>query len=40
MEKANNEGIHTAYVTDNPNSHNPLLSTKTMASLAQETFLS
>lgn len=35
MEKTNNEGIHIAYVMDNPNPHTPLLSTKTLASLAQ-----
>ena len=38
MEKTNNEGIHRAYVMDNPNPYNPLLSTRTLASLAQKTF--
>ena len=35
MEKINNEGIHKAYVMDNPNPCTPLLSIKTLASLAQ-----
>lgn len=38
MKKTSNERIHIAYVMDNPNPYNPLLSIKTVASLDQQTF--